>query len=158
MVVWWVRSHIVLQLDPILCWTSLPYCLNTFVCVYGEFAPILYARCKHRCIHTWNMQCAKNNATCEHICMHTGTLQVRNRDAMSVSESIDSSRLLMSASELRANAHRRRLQQIKPTSTVFLVKSFRIEWVVVVVVDVVVAVVAPNLYLITSPLLAIYGS
>ena len=112
--------------------SSLPSCMqgaNTDACIHET------------CNVRTQMHADRNSAKCEH------------RDAMSVSESIDSSRLLMSASELRAKAHRRRLQQIKPTSTVFLVKSFRIEWVVVVVVDVVVAVVAPNLYLITSPFL-----
>ena len=156
------RSHTALKLLSVCMVSSLPYCMqrsNTEACIHETcnvrtqmHADRNNAKCEHRAyIHdTWNvraqMHADRKRAMCEH------------RDAMSVSEPIDSSRLLMFASDVRANAHRRRLQQIKPTSTVFLVKSFRIEWVVVVVVDVVVAVVAPNLYLITSPLLAIYGS
>ena len=93
------------------------------------------------CIHeTCNvrtqMHAYRKSARCEH------------RDAMSVSESIDSSRLLMSASELRAKAHRRRLLQTKPTSTVISVKSLRTELVVVVevvVVDVLVVVVVVHI-------------
>jgi len=45
MVVWLVRSHVVSKIAPIL-----P--LKTFECVYGEFAPILYATFEHRGIHT----------------------------------------------------------------------------------------------------------
>ena len=88
----------------------------------------IHEKCNVRAL----MHAYRNGAWCEH------------RHAMSVSEAIDNSRLLMSASELRAKAHRRRLKQTKPTSTVISVKSLRTELVVVVevvVVDVVLVVV-----------------
>ena len=122
MVVWLVRSHVVSKIAPILplkllsvCMvSSLPYCMqraNTEACIHETcnvrtqmHADRNNAKCEHRAyIHdTWNvraqMHADRKRAMCEH------------RDAMSVSEPIDSSRLLMPASDVRANAHRRRLK------------------------------------------------
>ena len=108
---------------------------NTFVCVFGEFAPIWHGaraskgegQLRHEtCNVRTQMPADMKHAMWEHICrqtgtvqgarcMQTGTVQLRceHRDAMSVSESIDSSRLFMSASELRAKSHRRGIEQIK---------------------------------------------
>ena len=98
MVVWWVRSHVVLKIAPILplkllsvCMvSSLPYCMqcaNTDACRQEQ--------CKaDACIHeTCNVRTQihadRNSARCEHLCMQrasVGVMSIMVRSHFSVKD------------------------------------------------------------------------
>ena len=98
--------------------SSLPYCMqgaNTAACIHET--------CKGRTpMHAYvraPMHAYMKHAMCEHRCMQTWTVQLRyeHRAAMSVSQSIDGSRLIIF--ELRERTHQRTIED--DTATVLFV-------------------------------------